>query len=232
MAKSLVKTFQATLRRDETPLQWTVISVPREVTEYWKARNRFRVKGEIMSEGTEGFAFRTSLFPTGDGGFILLVNKRMQTAARVTAGSVATFRLEPDTEERDVDIPAELAKAISGVSGLRRWYDRLPYSLRKYIADIITGVKSPEARVRRAEQMAELALSMKEAERELPPILEAAFVRAPLARQGWNAMTPIQRRGHLWGIFYYRSPESRQKRTDKAIQEAIRIAKSKAKPKL
>jgi hypothetical protein len=34
----------------------------------------------------------------------------------------------------------------------------------------------------------------------------------------------VQRRGHLLGIFYYQSPESRQKRTDKAVAEALKIA--------
>ena len=71
---------------------------------------------------------------------------------------------------------------------------------------------------------------VKEGERETPPILEAAFVRSPLARKGWELMTPTQRRGHLWGISYYRSPESRQKRAAKAVAEAVRIAKSKGKP--
>jgi hypothetical protein len=42
-------------------------------------------------------------------------------------------------------------------------------------------------------------------------------------------MTDTQRRGHLWGIFYYSSPESRQKRAKKAVEEAVRIAKSKGK---
>jgi hypothetical protein len=37
-------------------------------------------------------------------------------------------------------------------------------------------------------------------------------------------MTPIQRRGHLMGIYYYQSPESRQKRAQKAIEEALRAA--------
>ena len=39
-------------------------------------------------------------------------------------------------------------------------------------------------------------------------------------------MTPVQRRGHLMGIFYYKSPESRQKRADKAIAEALKIARA------
>jgi uncharacterized protein YdeI (YjbR/CyaY-like superfamily) len=229
MAKSQVKTFKATLERDGHSLGWTIIRVPRAVTDGWQTRNRFRVKGEISRESGKGFAFRTSLFPAGNGDFTLLVNKRMQAGAGVALGSVATFRLEPDTEEREVAIPAELKQTLAGVPSLRRWYDRLPYSIRKYVTDIVTQPKSDEARARRAETMAEHLLAMQEGERETPPILEAAFVRAPLARRGWELMTPTQRRGHLWGIFYYRSPEARQRRTDKAIEDAIRIAKSKEK---
>ena len=68
----------------------------------------------------------------------------------------------------------------------------------------------------------------REGERITPPILEAAFLRQPKAREGWRAMTPVQRRGHLMGIFYYQSPESRQKRAQKTVEEAMRIAGKKA----
>jgi hypothetical protein len=44
-------------------------------------------------------------------------------------------------------------------------------------------------------------------------------------------MTPVQRRGHLLGIFGYQSPESRQKRADKAIDEALKIAKTAGHPR-
>ena len=227
MAKSAAKTFKATLERGMAPLGWTVIRVPRAVTDAWKARSRFPVRGEIAGQGSTSFAFRTSLFPTRSGDFFLLVNKKMQAGAKITLGSVATFRLEPDTAEREVSIPAELKVAMSGAPSLRRWYDRLPYSIRKYVTDLVTSPKSPAARVRRAEMMAENLLCMQEGERHPPPILEAAFIRAPLAREGWNLMTPAQRRGHLWGVFYYRSPEARQRRADKAVEDAIRVAKSK-----
>jgi hypothetical protein len=56
------------------------------------------------------------------------------------------------------------------------------------------------------------------------------FTRYPQARSGWEAMTPVQRRGHLLGIFYYQSPESREKRARKAIDEALKIAKAKGRP--
>ncbi len=223
MAKSSAKTFKATLKPDGTNLKWTIVSVPRSVTDGWES-GRPRIKGEI-----NGFAFRTTLFPTGKGDFVLLVNKKMQAGAKAVQGSVAEFRLELDVEERTVAIPAELKKALTGSAPVLRYYDKLSYSFHKYIADMILQPKSAEARERRAEQMAEHLYAMMEGERETPPILEAAFVRNPQARSGWGLMTDTQRRGHLWGIFYYSSPESRQKRANKAVEEAVRIAKSKGK---
>jgi uncharacterized protein YdeI (YjbR/CyaY-like superfamily) len=67
-----------------------------------------------------------------------------------------------------------------------------------------------------------------EGEQTLPPILQVAFRRAPRARAGWEAMTPVQRRGHLLGIFYYQSPEARERRTQKAVDEALHLLESKS----
>lgn len=38
-------------------------------------------------------------------------------------------------------------------------------------------------------------------------------------------MTPIQRRGELFGVFYYRTPEARMRRVQKAMQMAVDVAK-------
>jgi uncharacterized protein YdeI (YjbR/CyaY-like superfamily) len=85
-------------------------------------------------------------------------------------------------------------------------------------------VKSAEARTRRAEQIAECLLAAMEGERELPPVLQVAFAREPRAREGWASMSASRRRGHLLGIFYYRSPEARGRRVAKAVQEAVEFA--------
>jgi hypothetical protein len=66
-----------------------------------------------------------------------------------------------------------------------------------------------------------------EGEKVLPPILEVAFRRHPEARKGWVSMTEIQRRGHLLGIFYYQSPEAREKRAGKAVEECLRVARTR-----
>lgn len=214
MGKS-AKSFRATLERDGTRLNWTVIHVPLDVPKIWGARGLLKVRGEI-----NGFAFRTSIFPTGKGGHYLLINKRMQSAANATVGTVAKFLLEPDTEERVAPIPPGLRKILAKHRALARWYDRLTYSNQKDIADWITDVKSAEARERRTEQMAERLLSVMEAERDLPPLLRLAVGRDPAAYKGWQRMTAAQRRGHLFGIFYYRNPEAQGRRIEKMLEEA------------
>ncbi len=204
-------------------LNWTIVRVPFDPAGAWPVRNRLRVKGSI-----NGFAFRTSLFGSSQEGHILLVNKAMQKAAGAALGSMVNVVLEPDLEERTAVVPVELAKIFKQDRALRQWFGELNYSARKDINNWIGGVKTAEARVRRAEQVAERMLLAMEGERELPPLLQIAFRRQPLAQRGWAAMTPIQRRSHLLGIFYYQSPEAREKRAAKAVEEALKIAKSKA----
>lgn len=213
------KSFPATLERMKSRLNWTIIHIPFDVAKVWGRRGQLRVKGEI-----NGFAFRTSLFPTGQGGHILLVNKRMQKGARAVAGTVARFQIEPDTEKRVVTVPAEFNRILTEERTLRRWFDQLNHSTRNDIAKWVSEPKSPETRVRRAEQIAERMLATMEAERELPPILQVAFSRNPAAREGWELMTAAKRRGHLFGIFGYRTPESRGRRVDKMLDEASAIA--------
>ena len=41
-------------------------------------------------------------------------------------------------------------------------------------------------------------------------------------------MLAIQRRAQLLGIFYYQSPEARERRAQKAVEEALRIARGKS----
>jgi uncharacterized protein YdeI (YjbR/CyaY-like superfamily) len=211
--------FRALLEPDGTNLKWVIARVPFVPEKVWKTRRGKRVKGTI-----NGFAFRTSLFGSAAKGHCVLVNKAMQKGAQVYAGGMAEFLLEPDLEERKAAVPPELAKLLKQERALARWFEALSYSMRKYIGDTVREPKSVETRQRRAEQMAERMMLAMEGEKILPPILQVAFRREPLALAGWKAMTPIQRRSHLLGIFYYQSPEARERRTQKAVAEALRVA--------
>jgi uncharacterized protein YdeI (YjbR/CyaY-like superfamily) len=223
MAKTVKKSFRATLERLRSNLGWVIIWIPFNVQKSWGTRGRLRVRGEI-----NGFAFRTSLFPTRKGEHFLLVNKKMQAGGHASEGTAAEFFLEPDTEERVVAIPAELKRILAEDKTFRRWFDGLNYSIRKWLADWITQPKSAASRLRRAEQVAEQLLSTMEAEHELPPALKLAFTRDPRALRGWNLMSPTYRRGSLIAVFHYRSPDARARRIEKVVEEAIARAEKKS----
>ena len=133
---------------------------------------------------------------------------------------VKEFKLQPDHEERIIAVPEELDLAMSEDRSLRRWFDRLTYSTRKYLTDQVTAVKSAAARKRRADRIAEQLLSAKEAERDLPPVLESALACDGRAREGWKRMSAGRRRTLLLAIFYYQSPEARVRRVAKVVKEA------------
>ncbi len=219
--KGVARSFPATLERMRSRLNWIIIHIPFEVAKVWGTRGQLRARGEI-----NGYAFRTSLFPTGTGGHILLVNKHMQKGARAAPSSVAQFRIEPDTEERVTPVPPELNRILSEDRSFRRWVERLNPSTRAEIAKWVTEPKSAEARTRRAQQIAERLLATMEAEQELPPVLKLAFARNPVAHEGWQKMSQAKRRGHLFGIFYYRTPGARSRRIEKMLEDAVRLAES------
>jgi hypothetical protein len=215
MVAAKAKRFKAVLEKGQRALGWTIARVPFAPEELGEMI-RLRVRGEV-----NGFAFRTSLFPEpGGGGFYLLVNRATQQGAGVALGDMAEFRLQADLEPREAELPDELAVLLDEEPGLREWYSDLTEYTRREIGKWVVGVKSDEARMRRAEQMAERLLATMEGERELPPVVEAAFRLRPKARAGWGRMTPVQRRGELMAVFYYQTPEARQKRVDKLCDAA------------
>ena len=223
MAESRPKKFRALLEPAGDALHWVIARVPFDPAEVWPVRKGRRVRGEI-----NGFAFRTALFPESGGKkHVLLVNKKMQAGAKTGVGSAARFVLEPDTTPRTVTMPVELERALSEVRALRRWYDQLSPYTRKYTAAWVAGVKTPEARERRAVQFAESLLATMEAERELPPMLRTAFARDPRAYEGWKQMSVARRRWHLLSIFYYRDPKAQARRAAQAVKEAYERSQKK-----
>jgi len=221
MAGTVAKRFRAVLEPLGDELRWVVARVPFDVKTAWKTMVRLRVKVEVGGE-----VFRTSLFAdSGRGGHFVLVNKAMQKAAGAGPGAMVEFAIAPDLEEREAVMPLELAKIFKGEKRLAKWFEGLGVARRYEIGKWINGVKSTEARRRRAEQIAEWLMLAMEGEKELPPVLEVAFRRVPAARVGWEAMTAAQRRAHLLGVFHYRGVEARQKRVAKVVEDAVRVAR-------
>jgi uncharacterized protein YdeI (YjbR/CyaY-like superfamily) len=213
------KTFRATLEHLRGNLGWVIVRIPFDVKKTWGKGGRLKVRGEV-----NGVSFRTSLFPQRSGDHFLLVNNKIQKAAHIRVGSSAEFQLELDKAPRITTTPPELAKIFRQSKRLKMWYDALTYSNRDQIGRWIAEPKSATSRERRADQLAERALETMEAERELPPLIRNAFAESSKARQGWQRMTEKQRRGELFAIFYYRTPDSRARRLQKTIAMATAVA--------
>jgi uncharacterized protein YdeI (YjbR/CyaY-like superfamily) len=195
--------------------------LPFDAAKAWKKRVRQRVTVEVGGE-----VFRTSLFAGARrAGQFVLVNKKMQMAADARVGDTVEFVIAPDLEPREAELPDELAALLDDEPDLREWYDGLTEYTRREIGKWVMASKSEEARMRRAEQMAERLLATMEGERELPPVIEAAFRLRPKARVGWGKMTATQRRNALLAVFYYRTPDAQLRRVEKICDEAERHAK-------
>ena len=160
MKASRAKTFTALLEPDGTNLRWVIARVPFDLEKTWPVRNGQRVRGEM-----EGFAFRNSLFPDPRGeGHCLLVTKKMLKGARARVGDKVHFTLEPDMEERPIVIPLELAAALKGERVLRKWFDAMSPSMRRYIGAYVDEAKGAETRMKRADKMAERLMQAMEGE--------------------------------------------------------------------
>ena len=213
--KKVEKRFRVVLEK-EHGLGWTIARVPFDPAKTWPKMIRLRVRGEV-----NGAAFRTSLFADGNG-YFLLVNRETQRRARVVFGDSVEIALQPDLEPRPAELPDVLEVLLEDEAGLKEWYDRLSESMRREIGKWVLGVKSEEARMRRAQQMAERLLATMEAEVELPPIVARVLRGRPKAKVGWERMTPVQRRSELMGVFYYQTPEARERRVQKLVEAAER----------
>jgi uncharacterized protein YdeI (YjbR/CyaY-like superfamily) len=220
MAGSAAKRFRAVLEPLSGGMGWVVARLPFDVEEAWKKMVRLRVKVKVGGE-----VFRTSLFADAQhGGHFVLVNKKMQKVARAGVGAMVDFTVVPDLEERTPEVPSELAKVLKPEKKLAKWYEGLSESTRWEIGKWISSVKGAEARQRRAEQTVERLMLAMEGEKELPPVLEVAFLRFPAARRGWEAMTKTHRRSQLMAVFHYQSPDAREKRVKKLVDDCLKVA--------
>jgi uncharacterized protein YdeI (YjbR/CyaY-like superfamily) len=229
-----MKTFKARLKKlgsspgnNSGELGWRIVDVPFDV------KKAFGKGGTVPVHGTvNGLPFRTSLFPRKEGRHFLLVNKKMRDGAGVKElGDTIEVSVELDTKKRTVEIPSILKKELEDEPELLAYLKSFSYSMRKYFADHVMQPKGADVRKRRAQDLAATLLEMKDGETTPPPILEAEFAHNPKARLGWQKMPPSHRRSHLWGIAYYKTPEARQKRVEKAIAMMVEYAGKQTKIK-
>ena len=242
------KTFQCVLEKSETVPHWLAAHVPFDPYAAWpqpisapdgnagarRSRNDMRVKGTIRAAGKtakrgDPIPFLNSFLVKKQGEYLMVVTKKMQNAMRLGTDRRVEIEMEPDLEKLNLVLPPELVNLLRHDREVLRWFGKLAYSVRRWIAGTIREPKSAEARQRRAEQWAERLMLTMEGELEAPPILKAAFGRQPQAETGWELLTLNQRRVYLLTIFSSKSPEARAKRVEAAVAHSLRAARRKGR---
>jgi hypothetical protein len=98
-----------------------------------------------------GHTFRTTTFRMGGVDFFV-VNQEARTGAKVKGGDTVEVAIRPDTEERTVEIPEELAALLKKNPAEKAYFDSLSFTHRKEYARWISGAKQEATRQRRLEK--------------------------------------------------------------------------------
>ena len=127
----------------------TGLPVPDDVVAAMDRGARFPVVVTI-----NGFSYRSTVTPYG-GRTLLPLSAENRAGAGVEAGQEIDVDIELDDAPRTVDVPADLAAALSDTG--RAAFDALSVSRRKAIVGPIEDAKTPETRARGiAKAVAEL----------------------------------------------------------------------------
>ncbi|TKV29649.1 DUF1905 domain-containing protein [Arthrobacter sp. NamB2] len=121
----------------------TGIEVPEEVLAELGGGRRAPVR-----VGLGDYTYRTTIGSMG-GRAMIPVSAEHRTAAGLEPGATLRVSLDLDTEERTVDVPEDLAAALTVEPSLARAFDALSVSRRKALVLPIEQAKSADTRGRR-----------------------------------------------------------------------------------
>jgi hypothetical protein len=142
-----IQTFEAVL---EKPAEWNTlhIAVPFSVQEVWGVKGQLRVCGTI-----DGISYRKAVAPMG-GNHYMGLDKAFRALLPKQAGDVVTVTMQPDTEPRIVEIPAEMHTVLVENSLLEK-FEKMPYTHQKEWVIAYNDAKKPETRTNRLLKMVE-----------------------------------------------------------------------------
>jgi hypothetical protein len=126
------------------------IAPPVDVPEFFGTRARVPIRGTI-----NGYPYRSSLSPCG-ARHMMPVNKILREGAGVQPGDMVDVVMERDEEERTVEAPPPLAKALAKSKTAQANWEKLSFTHKKEMALAITGAKQEETRTRRLAKIMQI----------------------------------------------------------------------------
>src|SRR2546423_14053856 len=102
------------------------VRLPADAAEVFGTRARFPVLATF-----NGVAYRGSTMPLGDGTFCVGVTKAVQAQVGASVGDTVAVVVERDAGERTVDIPPDLAAALSSHPEAAARFEGMGYTHRR-----------------------------------------------------------------------------------------------------
>ena len=142
------KEFRTKLKGDDSRADASAyFTLPFETRGVW-GKAKVPVKVTI-----NGYTWRNTVGNRGSQQYIV-VNAEARRSAGVKAGDVVTIAIEPDTEKREIEIPAPLQKALG--AKLTQKLDPLSFTHKKEFIVWYTEAKKGDTRARRVEKMKQM----------------------------------------------------------------------------
>jgi hypothetical protein len=145
------RTFEALVESIGPGGAWSRINVPVEATAPWGTKARLAVRGTL-----NGFAYRSSIFPNGDGTFHMMFSKAMQAGARAGPGDPVRVVMERDDAPREVETPPDLVEALDANEAAAGTWSRFSVSTRQEYVEWLLGAKAEATRARRLRRAVEM----------------------------------------------------------------------------
>ncbi|HUQ34019.1 MAG TPA: YdeI/OmpD-associated family protein [Pyrinomonadaceae bacterium] len=140
------KRFRVLLEKAERS-EATGIRIPFDVLKVFGTRARVPVRGTI-----NGFPYRSSISPMGEGCHFMAVNKSMREGAKAKGGDTISVVMERDEEPRVITPPQDLERALKADKSAQAAWEKLSYTHQKEYANAVEDAKRPETRTRRIEK--------------------------------------------------------------------------------
>jgi len=143
MAK-VVHKFSALIEKPFDGIDGAYVSIPFDV------KKAFGKKGHIKVKATfDGHPYRGLITTMGTGGPMIGLRKDIRAAIGKNPGDYVNVEIQEDTEERIVDVPDDLKKALQKNKKASAFYETLSYTNRKEYAVWVSSAKKEETRQKR-----------------------------------------------------------------------------------
>ncbi len=150
------KKFTALIEKPDDNMDTAYVSVPFSVEKVFGKKGNVKVKAWF-----EGHPYRGILANMGTGSHIIILRKDIRQALGKKAGDKVMVELQVDTDERIVDVPDTLKKALIKKPEAEKIFNALSYTNRKEFSNWVSAAKKSETIEKRILQTIEKLLEGK-----------------------------------------------------------------------